>query len=57
VSDRRMFNPVRAFKREFRQEQVSASLKRAMRQQRALPWPLTRPVAAGELRQVSEPQR
>lgn len=43
MSDRRMFNPVRADKRAFRQEHVSASLRRALRQRTGVGWTVGAP--------------
>lgn len=54
-SDGRRFNPVRAPKQVFRQEHVSASMRRAVRQSSGAKWPSATPAPTARPGAVQAP--
>lgn len=54
-SDGRRFNPTRIDKRQFRQEHVSASLRRAVAQSRDVKWPSVTPAPTARPGAVQAP--
>lgn len=54
-SDGRRFNPTRIDKRQFRQEHVSAALRRAVQQSSGAKWPSVTPAAPARPEHVQAP--